>query len=165
MEQTALIPRVKDFLFASGEIRIYQLLSLISLSGAAIMPPDGLGFSICLFYNTTGLPDFGCGLTRALSSILHLRFWDAVLYNPFAYPVAAVSILFILSIFTDTLADLYYRHKRALIWLTLGGVLMLAGYGFLRLYLTIYLHNHPDEFLTVFAGMDWVYTIIGKFRY
>jgi len=37
--------------------------------------------SVCLFKNITGHECFGCGMTRAVLSVIHFRFEDAIHYN------------------------------------------------------------------------------------
>jgi hypothetical protein len=37
--------------------------------------------SICLFRNLTGHECWGCGMTRAMFSAIHLRFYDALNFN------------------------------------------------------------------------------------
>ncbi len=41
-----------------------------------------LGFSICVFYNVTGVYCPSCGMTRAFVSLMHLDFKSAFMYNP-----------------------------------------------------------------------------------
>ena len=38
--------------------------------------------SVCLFYNLTGLPCPGCGLTRSFVCLGHGRFWEALHWHP-----------------------------------------------------------------------------------
>jgi hypothetical protein len=59
----------------------------------AALPSDGAGVPLCPFRYLTGLPCPGCGLTRGLSSLLHLHFARAFDYHPLAYfllPAAAL---------------------------------------------------------------------------
>lgn len=39
------------------------------------------GHSICIFKNLWGIECWGCGMTRAIVSVMHLHFRDAFLYN------------------------------------------------------------------------------------
>jgi hypothetical protein len=58
-----------------------------------LMPRGGLPVSLCWFYNVTGLPCPGCGMTRSLASISHLHLGEAVRYHPFGlvlYPLLVV---------------------------------------------------------------------------
>ena len=54
------------------------LLSFIS-SG------KGMGIKMCYFKYLTDLPCPGCGLTRSISNISRLRFYEAWLYHPFGF--------------------------------------------------------------------------------
>jgi hypothetical protein len=56
-------------------------LGLLGLAGAAFHL-DRLGFPLCMFKATTGLPCFTCGGTRALVSLAHLDLPGAVAMNP-----------------------------------------------------------------------------------
>jgi hypothetical protein len=62
----------------------------ISLSGFIILPAVLFAIplewlknqnSICLFKNITGHECFGCGMTRAILSAIHLHFADAFHFN------------------------------------------------------------------------------------
>ena len=53
----------------------------------AHLPPDGAGVPVCLFRALTGLPCPGCGLTRALSSLIQGHPAAAFSYHPFAFIV------------------------------------------------------------------------------
>ena len=55
----------------------------------------------CLFHLLTGLPCPSCGTGRGLICLLHGEFYDAFMFNPLSYVVAALSIL----IFTVLLKD------------------------------------------------------------
>jgi hypothetical protein len=48
-----------------------------------LIPPGWLTeeHSICLFKNLTGYECWGCGMTRAVVSVLHFRFNEAFLFN------------------------------------------------------------------------------------
>ncbi len=49
------------------------------------LPPDGAGVPVCLFQAMSGLPCPGCGLTRALSSLVQGNAAAAFDYHPFAF--------------------------------------------------------------------------------
>lgn len=49
------------------------------------LPPDGAGVPVCLFQALSGLPCPGCGLTRALSSLVQGNAAAAFDYHPFAF--------------------------------------------------------------------------------
>ena len=56
-------------------------LGLLGLVGAAFHL-DRLGFPLCVFKATTGLPCFTCGGTRALVALAHLDLLGALAMNP-----------------------------------------------------------------------------------
>lgn len=65
------------------------LLAWTALLLAAIHPPNGLGFSVCLLESTTGTPCPGCGLTRSVSCTLRGDLTTACQYHPFG-PLFAI---------------------------------------------------------------------------
>ena len=52
-------------------------------------------FSLCLFYEFTGMPCPGCGMTRALISFGQLEFEQAIQFNPFSLPLLIAMILYL----------------------------------------------------------------------
>lgn len=67
--------------------------ALIIAVGAALLPPDGLGFEVCWVKHSLGLPCLGCGLTRSVACIAHGRVGDAFAYNPFGFLVLGFAAL------------------------------------------------------------------------
>ena len=69
------------------------------LAASFLMPPPGhngaIGHlpSVCPFYNLTGLPCPGCGLTRAFVCLGHGRWHEAVHWHPLGWLVYAVCLL------------------------------------------------------------------------
>jgi len=61
--------------------------SLAMLLLVSHLPPDGTGIQVCLFRALSGLPCPGCGLTRALSSLVQGHPAAAFDYHPFAFIV------------------------------------------------------------------------------
>ena len=59
--------------------------SLAMLFLVSHLPPDGAGVPVCLFRAMSGLPCPGCGLTRALSSLIQGDPAAAFSYHPFAF--------------------------------------------------------------------------------
>jgi hypothetical protein len=53
----------------------------------AFLPSDGLGISVCPFNQIFGLPCPTCGLTRSVSSLLHLEVSKSVQYHPLGFLV------------------------------------------------------------------------------
>lgn len=60
-----------------------RLLAPLFLLASVFLPPQGLGFDICLLHRLTGLPCPGCGLTRSITSLTHGNFLQAQAYHPF----------------------------------------------------------------------------------
>ncbi len=58
---------------------LINLLLLVILYNLKI--DDISKIDLCIFKNITGKECFNCGMTRAFLSILHFKFYDAVLYN------------------------------------------------------------------------------------
>lgn len=59
---------------------------------AFVLPADGAGIPLCWVKAATGLPCPGCGLTRSVSSLAHLHFWDSLRYHPFGPLVLALGV-------------------------------------------------------------------------
>ena len=57
------------------------------------LPPDGAGVPVCLFRAMSGLPCPGCGLTRALSSLIQGNPAAAFDYHPFAFIVLPLFLM------------------------------------------------------------------------
>ena len=65
--------------------RLTKLLILVLLPVVLYaIPLENIcnGNTICIFTNLFGVECWGCGITRAIFSALHLRFHDAWEYNP-----------------------------------------------------------------------------------
>ena len=62
--------------------RRYQLLALAGLIVLFLLPPDGVGMILCPLKNLGGLDCPSCGLTRSVSSLLHLEFGRSLSYHP-----------------------------------------------------------------------------------
>lgn len=64
--------------------RLGPLLPFAGVALLAVWTPSDDGFTICPFARATGHACPGCGMTRALSSLLHGRLADAWSYHPLA---------------------------------------------------------------------------------
>lgn len=101
---------------------------LAFLSAAALYAVFYIGNIPCIFRFATGVPCPGCGMTRAVFSLITLDFPSAAFYHPMVF---FLPVLF-LFIWKD---GRLFRSKRInLIVLISIGVLFLAAY-FIRLYL------------------------------
>lgn len=67
--------------------------SLAMLFLISLLPPDGAGVPVCLFRALSGLPCPGCGLTRALSSLIQGHPAAAFSYHPFAFIVLPLFLM------------------------------------------------------------------------
>ena len=106
-----ILARLPLFQKTDSELRIFQILSLLALLYVILVPPTGLGFSTCFFYNMTALPCPGCGLSRSVMNVFRLHFIDALLYNPFGYFAAGAIAFFALGAFFAPLNRLYLKRK------------------------------------------------------
>ena len=139
-----------------GELRFLQILSLVALVFVVVQPPEGVGFSVCFFYNMTGLPDPGCGVMRSMTNILHLQFSRALAYNPFGFPILAALLFFVASAFSNTLSGLFRRYRMSAVVLLVLGAALLLFFGGLRFWLLLYARRSPDEFLELVACLPWL---------
>ena len=61
-----------------------------------VIPMESIcnGNTICVFTNIFGVECWGCGITRAIFSALHFRFYDAWEYNPLFVVVLPLLLFF-----------------------------------------------------------------------
>jgi hypothetical protein len=74
---------------------IYRIVVLAALAALAWIPPDAIAAMppVCVFKALLGTECFGCGMTRALSALLHGDIASALAYNRlvlFALPALAL---------------------------------------------------------------------------
>jgi hypothetical protein len=62
-----------------------RALSVLVVLVSFVFPVSGLGFDLCVFHATTGLPCPGCGLTRGLSALSQGQFFAALQLHPFVF--------------------------------------------------------------------------------
>lgn len=89
------MPAATDKLtFKSRSLRAleYRLPALAALLVLFLLPPDGLGWTFCPLNSLVQIPCPGCGLTRSMSSLLHLHLAKSLAYHLLGIP--AVLALF-----------------------------------------------------------------------
>ena len=67
-----------------------KLVPVLVLVGALVLAAHAAGIVICPLRRTTGVPCPGCGSTRAIMSLLHGEFAEAVSTNPLAVALAVL---------------------------------------------------------------------------
>lgn len=112
------------------KLRDMQILSAGYLV-LALLPSSG--YSLCLMYNTTGLPCPGCGMTRAIHLLFHGSLLEAFRHNAVSIFLLPVLLFFTATIFWKR-GGRYYENHRPLFnrGILAGGVLLLV-YGGIRL--------------------------------
>ncbi len=80
----AVVPGFSASGFRSSLRRAAPLLPAVGVLLLAVWTPSDDGFTICPFARATGHACPGCGMTRALSALLHGRVPDAWSYHPLA---------------------------------------------------------------------------------
>ena len=84
---------LRSFRASATAWRIASLL-LLGIAGGWVLytfPPVTSGFyPQCVFKQATGLDCPGCGTTRALHALLHLRFGEAFRFNPMLFALMLV---------------------------------------------------------------------------
>ena len=102
------------------------------------LPPDGAGVPVCLFRAISGLPCPGCGMTRALSSLIQGNPAAALDYHPFSFLVLPLFLLLALHNFLPQAARQRVQafcaaHERAIRRGYHGFIYAFVGFGVARL--------------------------------
>jgi len=74
----------------------YRFPAILGIMVLFALPSDGLGLSICWFQMIFDLPCPACGLTRSMSSLIHLELYKSLLYHPLSFLV--LGYLFVLAL-------------------------------------------------------------------
>ena len=132
-------------LFGRGA-RIFAGLAVV---GSFVMPPHGVGFSICLLNNLTGLPCPGCGLTRSFACISHGQLADAVNFHPFGPLLYLWAWLGVFATIAGPVrraraAAWFGRHPRGIRFVYGACVLLFLVFGFTRLGARIWWRTRTD---------------------
>lgn len=115
-----------------GELRTFQIIALAGIAFAFLVPQKLDAISLCYFYNITGLPCPGCGLTRSVTRTLHLDPASAFFLNPFGSPIAVGMAFFAASAFVRPLAAWFEARRRGISYALLVGGLALLAFGVAR---------------------------------
>jgi hypothetical protein len=99
---------------------------------ALVLPRNGPGIPLCQFKRVTGLPCFGCGLTRSFIGMAHLDVARAGFFNPLGvvlFPMVALVALLLPAPARarDRLARWAEGHSRQVDlagWMLLGGFIL-----------------------------------------
>lgn len=122
----------------SGEWRHLYLLAGFATIGLFFLPEGLSAFSICPFWNLTGLPCPGCGMTRALSALLHGDLRAAALFHPLSSLMMLALLVLVAAGFSTRLSFFLQSHGRQLrriVWLS---VAVLLVFGLLRLVVVVW---------------------------
>lgn len=110
----------------------------LAFIGTVFVPASGLGVDLCPLHAATGLPCPGCGMTRAMGSVWHGAFADALGLHPFVallWPLAAVVTLSapLSRAQWERATSALGRWARAVSWLQRVALFAFFGFGALRL--------------------------------
>ena len=84
----------------------------------------------CFFHKITGLYCPGCGLTRCLSSIISLNFYQAFRYNPLMFIFLPILIPYLLYLYINFIFDLEDKITKKIpnyIWNIIFVIVVLFG--------------------------------------
>lgn len=123
-----------DILF----IRKAQVIVLIVLLIAVVLPSDGMGVPLCSVKRLFSLPCPGCGLTRSVSSMLHGDFLKSWSYHPLGIFFVATALLFVFNLVMPrrsaaAVRRFFKKHNDLLGILLITFVSFFIGFGGIRL--------------------------------
>lgn len=113
---------------------------------AWVLPADGFGIPLCQFRVLTGLPCFGCGMTRSFVGMAHLQVGRAVFYHPVgAVLFVLVALLTLAGLLPgqrkEKLARWAEERGRAVNYAVCALLAATIVYGLVRM---LWLYLHPD---------------------
>ncbi|MEZ6196442.1 MAG: DUF2752 domain-containing protein [Planctomycetota bacterium] len=126
--------KVPDLSFVFARSLFWICAAVIAAS--VVLNPDGYGVSLCVFKQYTGVDCFGCGMTRGVTSITHLRFESAWHYHPFAFLFWPAAVLLALGVIPPVgraylrWRDAHTRGFNAFLWV---GLVAFVTYGLARM--------------------------------
>jgi hypothetical protein len=100
--------------------RLYAFMLTVCAAGWAWLSfhfgkSADLQMQLCWIKATTDMPCPACGTTRALDAMMHGRWWEAMLINPFGLPVLLLMIFAPIWIVVDMLCS-HNSFYRAFQW-------------------------------------------------
>ena len=109
----------------------------VALSLAILLPPKGIGLSLCWMRGKLEIPCPGCGLTRSFSCAVRGHFYESWLFHPFGpFLLAMFFVVAVVSLLPETrragLAAVMEQHERLLRFVFLLLVTAFCSYGLLR---------------------------------
>ncbi len=122
------------------KLRIIALLLLAAL----LSHVSGIG---CPIRWLTGIPCAGCGMSRAILSLLTGHFRDAYAYHPMVFVLVPLCLLWLLG-----QRDLPIRGNRVILVRAAGSVLIVA---FVIVYIIRLVHMDPVLKADITKGMIW----------
>lgn len=97
----------------SGQFK-YRLPAVVGITVLLVLPSDGLGISVCWFEMLFNMSCPACGLTRGMSSLLHIEFYKSLMYHPLAALVLGYLFLLALTNQPDYLKTLIQKKSQRL---------------------------------------------------
>jgi hypothetical protein len=142
LQQSVQTPEQPRHLFQYCFGKATFCVAWISLIGAILIPPKGIGISVCWMRGQFGIPCPGCGLTRSLSCAMRGHFYESWQFHPFGLVILAMFLIVALvSLLPQAqrlqLADVMERRARFIRALFVVFVGAFCSYGLLRALLQI----------------------------
>jgi hypothetical protein len=131
---------------------IYVLLIILSFYSS---------ISICPFYNLTHLPCPGCGMTRAIQSILTGDFYLALKYHLFSFIIIFIILIVLLSMISKkiyTLLERFIKKEKFIIVF----LIFIIIYGIIRI-LILKLYPEHYKYYFVYFSNKTIYERINEF--
>jgi hypothetical protein len=115
-----------------------SVAALVVVVLSLVLPPGGPPFPLCQFKVVTGLPCFGCGLTRSFIGVAHFNLVRAVTFHPaslylFPFVVVLGALLFVPRHWRETLGRWSESHPRLVNYSAAIGIGLFFLYGTVRL--------------------------------